>query len=351
MKISVAMCTYNGSAYIGEQLESIAAQTRLPDELVVCDDRSTDQTIEIVRSFAAVAPFPVRLIVNETTLRVAGNFEKAVSLCAGDVIALTDQDDVWMPEKLAIYEREFTEKPHLGLIFTDGEVVDENLNSLNRRIWDYFFSDRKRRLFEQGREIEVLIWNNTVTGATVALRKELKKRLVPVPLDCGFIHDGWFALFAACHSHIGFVPQPLIKYRQHTDQQCGVVVKADDPYHGATQKEKHRQILEIVRKRLQAVQMAFYSCERQFEEQQRLGVSEPNNEDEIVLKPLAEARSGLNKAVVELSEMIKHLERRKDLPAARWRRLKIVSNELLTGNYFRYSKGFGSALKDLVESF
>ena len=92
---SVAMCTYNGARFLGAQLASVAAQARAPDELVVCDDRSTDETARVVEEFAAAAPFRVRLHVNERNLGTTRNFERAVSLCEGDLIALSDQDDVW----------------------------------------------------------------------------------------------------------------------------------------------------------------------------------------------------------------------------------------------------------------
>jgi glycosyltransferase involved in cell wall biosynthesis len=98
--LSIAMCTYNGEAYIAEQLESFVKQTYLPSELVVCDDRSQDGTIPIVQDFARTAPFPVRIQVNQATLGVRKNFERAITLCTGDLIALSDQDDVWQREKL-----------------------------------------------------------------------------------------------------------------------------------------------------------------------------------------------------------------------------------------------------------
>ena len=102
--ISVAMCTYNGEKYLREQLESIALQTRLPAELVICDDRSTDSTSEIIRNFADSAPFPVRFNLNPVNLGgatkgITKNFEQASRLCTGDLIAFCDQDDVWLPKK------------------------------------------------------------------------------------------------------------------------------------------------------------------------------------------------------------------------------------------------------------
>ncbi len=100
-RISVAICTYNGEKYLSEQLASIAAQTRLPDEMVVCDDCSSDATPDLVEEFARSAPFPVRFFRNPINLRSTKNFEHAIALCDGDFIALCDQDDIWLPEKLA----------------------------------------------------------------------------------------------------------------------------------------------------------------------------------------------------------------------------------------------------------
>ena|SRR2546421_3140447 len=94
-KFLVAMCTYNGARHVREQLESFAAQTRLPaDELVICDDCSTDQTINILPDFGAGASFPVHIQVNKFNLGSTKNFEQAISFCHGDLIALSDQDDV-----------------------------------------------------------------------------------------------------------------------------------------------------------------------------------------------------------------------------------------------------------------
>jgi hypothetical protein len=109
--------------------------------------------------------------------------------------------------------------------------------------------------------------------------------------------------------------------------------------------------LALLRARLHALQTALDFCERREIEEQSGGARKRAEEEAILLKPLDAAKSGLSRVIAELSEMVKHLERRKDLPASRLRRLKIVSNELFAGNYFRYSKGFGSAIRDLIESF
>ncbi len=130
MKISVAMCTFNGAQYLGEQLASLLAQIRLPDELIICDDGSRDNTCDILRAFAGKVPFEIHIHVNETTLGSTKNFEKIISLCSGDIIALSDQDDVWYPQKLSLIEQAFLQNPQMGGVFTNAEIVDQNLEPL-----------------------------------------------------------------------------------------------------------------------------------------------------------------------------------------------------------------------------
>src|ERR1051326_2811088 len=136
MKISVAMCTFNGEPYLQEQLNSFARQTRPPDELVICDDRSSDETRTISDSFARTAGFPVIVAGNEQTFGSPRNFEQAVSRCSGDIIALSDQDDVWLPAKLALLEAQFGKSARVGLVFSDAEVVDQDLRPTGRRMWN-----------------------------------------------------------------------------------------------------------------------------------------------------------------------------------------------------------------------
>src|SRR5258708_997920 len=136
LRISVAMCTYNGVRFLPEQLESIAAQTRLPDELVVCDDRSTDESVEIIRQFAHRAPFAVRLEINANNRGVTKNFQKAIELCQGDVIALADQDDVWKAQKLQRIVEALEKSPQCILVFSDGECIDGAGLELGFTLWD-----------------------------------------------------------------------------------------------------------------------------------------------------------------------------------------------------------------------
>ena len=101
MKISIALCTYNGEKFLREQLDSFSVQTRLPDEVVVGDDCSTDRTVEILEEWAKTAPFRVEIVRNPQNLGYEKNFEQTMLRCTGDVIFPSDQDDVWLPEKLS----------------------------------------------------------------------------------------------------------------------------------------------------------------------------------------------------------------------------------------------------------
>jgi glycosyltransferase involved in cell wall biosynthesis len=126
MRVSVAMATFNGSRFIRKQLESLSSQTVLPFELVVTDDGSSDSTGEIIREFGATSPFPVRLHENETRLGFADNFFAAARLCRGDAIALCDQDDVWLPDKLDRVTTDL-QRPGVVCVIHRGLVVDQDL--------------------------------------------------------------------------------------------------------------------------------------------------------------------------------------------------------------------------------
>jgi glycosyltransferase involved in cell wall biosynthesis len=219
-RISVALCTYNGGRYLGAQLDSILAQNRQPFELVVCDDRSSDDTLAIVERFRERAPFPVRIESNPETLGSTKNFEKAISLCTGDLIATCDQDDVWFPEKLASNEAALVAEPGRGLAFSDASVVDEALQPMGHTMWQSIeFGRLDRRRVRDGKAFEVLLRRWLVTGATMMFRAEFLPYVLPIPAN--WIHDGWIAFIIGAMAPVGLVEQPLVKYRQHAAQQIG----------------------------------------------------------------------------------------------------------------------------------
>jgi glycosyltransferase involved in cell wall biosynthesis len=223
--ISIALCTYNGARYLQQQLDSIANQTLLPVELVACDDGSSDETVEILKDFAEKAPFPVHIHINVSNLGFARNFEKCTSLCTGELIALCDQDDAWKPEKLEKLAEALNNDPEAGFVFCDAELVDENLTSLERCLWDEKpnnFSPKERQDFTRSDQLPHLLKKNMVTGACMMFRASLIPHIAPIPPS--WIHDYWIATIATALGHRGIiVDEPLVLYRQHQDQQIGVL--------------------------------------------------------------------------------------------------------------------------------
>ena len=325
MKISVAMCTYNGAPFLREQLDSIAAQTLPPHELVVCDDQSTDATRDIVADFAVTAPFPVRFHVNEQNLGSTKNFERAIRLCEGDVIALSDQDDVWLPEKLRRIEDCLHRNPDVGLVFTDAEIVDEHLRPLGYRLWESVgFDKTHRRLVRSGRVLDVLLPGWTVTGATMAFLANFKNLVLDIPTDLPLIHDGWIALLIASVADVSFIEEPLIKYRQHSHQQIGARERKPDGSGGPA----------LVKKAIRRSNPYFTMIAIGMRAHDRL------SQFRDVYK--------CDRALAMLSARIRHLHARASLPQQKFSRLGHVLRELLSRRYHLYSNGVYSAVKDLL---
>ncbi len=220
-KVSVAMCTYNGEQYIGEQLESILNQTRKPDELVVCDDGSTDGTLDVLREFMRKSPFSVKVEKNEVRLGPSANFGKAIRKTNGDVIFLSDQDDVWEENKIEKILSAFKENKDAAYVFSNATVIGSDSRKLNYTLWDAnAFSRKERHLFASGYQMEVLLRHTVVTGATMAFRSEYKDFVLPVPT--GWMHDSWLVLCLSFVSKGVFVEEPLVRYRVHPKQVIGV---------------------------------------------------------------------------------------------------------------------------------
>lgn len=225
IKISVALCTYNGATYIEEQLTSILSQTHLPDELIIGDDGSTDGTLELVRKFAQKCPFKVVIVENNTQkpFKVTKNFERVLAACSGNYIFLCDQDDVWLPQKIERLSAVLDTNPTTEMVFSDAELVSETLTPLNRTQWQVVrFGEPQRTLWKNGKAIDVMLGGNRVTGCTVALRRTLLEASMPFPTHIPeVIHDNWLAWVATVRHSIVFYDECLTLYRQHEKQQIG----------------------------------------------------------------------------------------------------------------------------------
>lgn len=201
LKVSIAMATYNGGKHLREQLQSFVLQTSLPNELVICDDCSTDETINILEEFQKTAPFKVRIIVNESNLGFAQNFSKALSLTIGDIVFLSDQDDVWFTKKIEKHLEVFRDFPSVLLVVNDAMITDENLVSSG--------TTKLQRLKELSYKQEV---HNM--GCCSSIKRDFLNFALPIPIS--WDHDVWFHLLAQTIDARHVVSNVLQYYRRHS---------------------------------------------------------------------------------------------------------------------------------------
>lgn len=253
--ISVALCTYNGAQHIEEQLRSIIGQSCPPDEIVVCDDGSRDATMEIARRILTAWHGESRLEENEQNLGFSRNFQKAMSLCRGEIIFLSDQDDIWHKDKIAIMTEAMSVHPEAMLAVHDAILVDMERQVLEPSFWRYFVpSFRKEELDEgfYGR----LFCGNVVQGCACTLRRELFEQAQPFPESA--CHDEWLTLAAIAEDSLLLVDQPLLEYRQGNNQigalRPGLLQKMGK-WLGNFRQAAHQQMQE--RRRRNAVLQAF----------------------------------------------------------------------------------------------
>lgn len=332
--ISIALCTYNGAKFLEQQLKSIVEQSVLPNELVVCDDASTDNTFSILEDFAKNAPFKVNLFRNESSLGVVKNFERAVYLCQGDIIFLCDQDDIWLPQKIEKLYHTLQQSPEALLIFTDGYLIDGQNNQLPNTLWESFrFDDEQQKKWTNGNSTEVMLASDRVTGCTVAFRKQLLQYSIPFPTHIpNLIHDGWLGQVACLTNSAIAFPEKLIKYRQHSHQQLGVVRPTAPPK--VSFKER------FTRPRLQKLAPFIES----YHQLKLLSDSLPHN-----YMPNAH---GWN----VIRHKLDFLHTRAYMPASRIHRVVPIFTHFINGNYQRFADqeanwaaGFLAAIGDLIE--
>lgn len=223
MTASVAMCTYNGAQYIEEQLRSILAQTFPINEIVICDDGSTDATISVIENVRkAIERLGIRLLlkVNATPLGVNANFEKAMGLCTGEIIFLSDQDDAWEKNKVEKVMQYFEEHPDKQVVFGNAWLIDTNGKKLTERtLLDVAgFSRENQWYFDHGYAWELWCQENRATGATMAVRRQFIQGMSMTKGNIKY-HDAVLAIEAIKENALGYIMEPLISYRRHEGQE------------------------------------------------------------------------------------------------------------------------------------
>jgi glycosyltransferase involved in cell wall biosynthesis len=219
--ISICMATYNGEPFLKQQLDSILAQSNQDWQLLVRDDGSDDDTVPIVEDYASRLPDKIRLIKdNGVRLGASLNFGKLLEYADTEYVMFSDQDDVWLPNKIELTlnamkaaEQIYPDKP--VLIHTDLKVVDSDLNIIADSMWSY------QKLFpEAGDDLSRIMAQNVVTGCTVMINKKAGAVSLPIPAEA-IMYDWWLALNVCRHGKIIYVSIPSVLYRQHSRNQLG----------------------------------------------------------------------------------------------------------------------------------
>ncbi len=328
--ISVALCTYNGAAFIREQLRSICLQSLPPDEIVLSDDASRDGCVELARETVEACrrerpglAVELKVLVNPVALRVVKNFEQAVRACRGTLIALSDQDDAWHPERLERLVAEFRRRPELRLLHSDARLVDGQGAPLGGTLFHAIEVTRSELdRMHAGQAFDVLLRRNIVTGATTVLHRDLLDAVLPFPVE--WVHDEWIATVAAAFARIDTLEEQLIDYRQHGGNQIGArrdsfreKVRKALASRGTTHVERARKA-ELLLERLEA---------------------------------LAQAGTPVAPATFEkLRGKIVHQRFRAHLPGPRLARCLPILREAMTGRYDLYGRGVRGIVRDLFES-
>jgi glycosyltransferase involved in cell wall biosynthesis len=331
-KISIALCTHNGDEFLKEQLQSLENQSIPANEIIICDDDSTDNTLQIIQEFSA--KLPIKFFQNRPALRTIKNFEYAISLCTGDIIFPCDQDDFWMPQKLEKMVQYLEENPDKEVVCSNARMVDEQLNDLGSSLWDKVRLWEKQILdWKNGKAFELLLQGNRVTGCTLAMRHDFAKRAIPFPTDIhpDFIHDGWIGILGALNNRIGLLNEALVLYRQHENQQVGIIQRNTEKVEFSSRfsRPRNKKIAPLLEKSI------FY-----------------NN----LLNYLDTNYPELRAYSQSLQTIAEHYKVRSSLSEKRLNRLNPIVRNFIKGNYHRYqdleSRWYGkylAILGDLLE--
>lgn len=325
--VSVVLCTYQGERYLPEQLATIAAQTRPPDELVACDDGSTDATVELLHEFGAEVPYPVT--VHESPggrVGPAANFARAVHEASGDVVVLCDQDDAWYPQRIERAVALLDASPAAVAVFGDADLIDDSGRPTGQTLWEALgvAGDRAGAFLcgEPAERVALLVEGNLVTGATLTFRAEHRRHLLPVP--SGWLHDHWFAVVLSAVGEVVMSDERLLRYRIHPAQHTGLGAAARGP------RTSSGRVGELWRRATKDERAAFAGQAHALTEAlDRLVALECV--DPPVLASIEERRD--------------HLSVRAEMTPG-LRRYPAVARELRGGRYQRHSGGALGALKD-----
>ena len=227
-KISVSIAVFNGEKYIYEQLLSIIAQLKNSDEVVIVDDCSTDSTIKIIQS---LNDSRINLIKNDSNQGVIKSVELALLNTSGDIVFFSDQDDIWLPNKVQTCVQCLIKDQSIAVV-SNARVIDDNYNVLH----ESYFNVRN-----SGSGLIKNFYKNSYIGCCMTIRASIKPYILPFPENIP-MHDIWIGMVCEVLGKISFSPEVVMNYRRHADNQT--------PLQGSN-------LLYIIRKRYTLVKLLF----------------------------------------------------------------------------------------------
>lgn len=233
--IDVLLATYNGEKYIKEQIDSILNQSYKNIRLIISDDCSKDKTQEILKEYEK-KDNRIELHIQEKNLGVVKNIEFLLKQVKNKYYMLSDQDDVWLPEKIE-KSLETLLKNNVDLVFGDLEVVDQDLKTMYPSFGDFMLLNKKIHKYINSNRLNYIY--NCVTGCTILAKKETIQKILPLPKKSKYlIHDHWIGLMTSIYGKVAYMPEKYIKYRQHGNNQVGT----DKISHGFKKLDQVREL-------------------------------------------------------------------------------------------------------------
>ena len=209
-KVSIAMAVYNGEKYLNEQIDSIIPQLLPEDEIIISYDNSTDNTLNIIKEYASIDQ-RIKYYKNQIKPGVVKNFENAVNYCSGEIIFYSDQDDIWMPDKIKKVLSKF-EDPKVTVVIHDSSLTDRELNITHPSTFK--LRNGNTNLFKNLIRLSYI-------GCCLAFRSDMRKVVLPIPTIYRS-HDWWTGSICSCYGKMKKIDEVLILHRLHQNNATPV---------------------------------------------------------------------------------------------------------------------------------
>lgn len=322
-EISIAMATFDGRRFLEEQFESLLQQTHQPDEVIIYDDASSDDTVSLLKALKNRAPFRVEIIEGTENAGVNHAFGTALAACEGTYIFFCDQDDFWEPTKIEKFVAAFERDPAIGMVFCDASQIDAEGRALPGSLWQQIkFNTQRSRRFERDPIGELLRGGNFVYGMAAAFRAESIRPFCPIDADPrGMTHDTWFALHVmATGWNAVALDEKLVRYRRHGRQTTKKETVSQAEGTQARTAARRARILALI------------------EALHRVG-------NDISIARSVRSQPDTAKALRQIASKISHLSLRERLRDSRNPFLALRASASV--GYWRYAKGPVSVVRDL----